>query len=185
MPGPVFLADGDVSLRPATADDLDFLRENEQDPRVRASRSAHRPVDEEDARRRLGGAMGRTDDSLALVVCHDAAPVGFVYLIRERPNDGLYRAGELAYWITPDEWGNGYATAAGELVLDHAFGELGLHRVDASTFVTNESSRRVLSKLGFVEEGRSRRAAFVDGEWVDTVEFGLLESDWFEAVTDA
>lgn len=178
MPGPVFLDGDNVSLRPATEADVPFLRENEQDPRIRASRSVQMPVSEEQARRRVGGTMGRSDDTLGLLVCRDTTPVGFVYLLREQPNADVYRSGELAYWVTPGQWGNGYATTASELVVEHAFVELGLHRIEASAFESNEASKRVLEKLGFTREGTSRRAAYVDGEWVDVAEFALLESEW-------
>lgn len=178
MPGPVFLESDDVSLHPAETEDVPFLRRNVQDPRVRASRSVHTPVDAEWAQRRVGGTMGRNGDTPGLLVCVDGEPVGFVYLLREQPNAQVYRFGELAYWITPDEWGNGYATAASELLVEYAFTELGLHRLEASAFASNDASRRVLEKLGFTEEGAARKAARVDGEWVDKVQFGLLESEW-------
>jgi len=126
--------------------------------------------------------MGRNDDTLGLLVCRDETPVGFAYLIRERPNDPVYRSGELAYWITPDEWGNGYATAASRLLLEHAFDALGLHRIEASAFSSNDASRRVLEKLGFTEEGVARRKALVDGEWTDVVRYGLLEAEWVDSV---
>lgn len=178
MPGPVFLENDVLSLRPAAEEDLPFLRENEQDPRVRASRSVHKPVDEEWARQRIGGTMGRNDETVGLLVCTGETPVGFVYLIREQPNARVFRFGELAYWITPREWNNGYATTASSLLLDYAFDELGLHRIEASAFASNEASRRVLEKLGFTKEGTARKAVLVDGEWVDKIHFGLLESQW-------
>lgn len=178
MPGPVFLEGETVSLRPAEETDIGFLRENEQDPRVRASRSLHLPVDTETARERVGGTLGRNGDTVGLLVCVDETPVGFVYLLREQPTAGVYRFGELAYWITPSEWGNGYATAAGELMLVYAFDELGLHRVEATTFASNDASQRVLEKLGFAQEGRSRRKALVDGDWTDKLRFGLLRDQW-------
>lgn len=184
MPGPVFLDGEDVTLRPATDADVPFLRENEQAPRIRASRSVQTPLSEETARRRVGGTMGRNDDTLGLLVCRDTTPVGFVYLLREQPNADVYRSGELAYWITPEEWGNGHATEASYLVVDHAFAELGLHRIEASAFESNEASKRVLEKLGFTREGTSRRAAYVDGEWVDVAEFGLLDSEWSDETRD-
>lgn len=181
MPGPVFLENEAVALRPAEEDDVSFLRENVQNPRIRASRGLHSPVDSDWARQRLGGTMGRSDDTLGLLVCLDETPVGFVYLLREQPNDRVYRSGELAYWITPDEWGNGYATAAGRLLLEHAFDELGLHRTEASAFASNDASRRVLEKLGFTEEGVARGKALVDGEWTDVVRYGLLEAEWTDS----
>lgn len=181
MPGPVFLENDAVSLRPAEEADIPFLRENEQNPRVRASRSVHKPVDVDWAMQRLGGTMGRNDDTLGLLICAGERPVGFIYLIREQPNAQVFRFGELAYWITPSEWGNGYATAASKLLLDHAFDELGLHRIEASTFSTNDASKRVLEKLGFTEEGQAREAARVEGKWTDKTRFSLLETDWRNA----
>lgn len=178
MSGTVFLETDHVTLRPATEDDISFLRANQNDHRVRATRHAHLPADDDWARRRLGGTMGQKNDSIGLLVCAEGTAVGFVRLVREHPWVHVTRDGELGYWITPDEWGNGYATAAAECMVEYAFAELGLHRVTASTFDTNEAPKRVLEKLGFVEEGVSRKAAYVDGEWCDVIRFGLLENEW-------
>lgn len=185
MPAPAFLTNDVVSLHPPEEGDIPFLRENEHDPRVRASRSVHKPVDVEWARQRVGGTMGRNDETLALLVYSGDTPVGFIYLIREHPNATVYRFGELAYWITPDEWGNGYATSASRLLLDYTFDELGLHRIEASTFASNEASKRVLEKLGFTEEGSARKAARIQGEWVDRLQYGILESEWKSTVADS
>jgi len=185
MPGPVFLETETVSLRPAEEADIPFLRENAQNPEIRASRGMRSPVDSDWARQRLGGTMGRTDDTIGLLVCRDETPVGFAYLIREQPNDAVYRSGELAYWITPDEWGNGYATAAGRLLLEQAFDALGLHRVEATAFSSNDASRRVLEKLGFTEEGVARGKALVEGAWTDVVRYGLLEAEWVDSMEGA
>jgi hypothetical protein len=69
------------------------------DPAVRATRSGSLPTSPDDVRRRLGGTLGRNDDTLALMVYADREPVGHVYLIREKPNDQTYRWAELAYWV--------------------------------------------------------------------------------------
>jgi RimJ/RimL family protein N-acetyltransferase len=56
---------------------------------------------------------------------------------------------EIGYWIGVPFWGNGYASEAAQVVIDHAFGE---HRFDgllAGARVTNPASRRVLEKCGF------------------------------------
>jgi len=98
--------------------------------------------------------------------------------MREQPNSQVFRLGELAYWVTTTEWGNGYATSASELLLSHAFDELGLHRIEASAFASNDASRRVLEKLRFSEEGTARKEAFINGEWIDKIRYGLLEKEW-------
>ena len=171
--------DGDaVSLHPAVEADVPFLVEGSNDPRVRASRTGPLPNDSGTYRDRLGGTLGRHGDTLALLVCADGERVGFLYLIREKPGDRTHRRAELSYWVAPEFWGNGYATDAADLAVEHAFDGLGLHKVTAKAYATNEASQRVLEKVGFREEGRFEREAFVDGEWVDYLHYGLLAEDY-------
>ncbi|SFR67618.1 GNAT family N-acetyltransferase [Halogeometricum limi] len=179
MSGPVFLHGDGVTLCPADQSDLAFLRENENDPRLRATRNVRKPTSADHLTARLGGQMGRDEETVGLVVRDDDdEPVGFVYLVREETNAVGCRYAELAYWVAYDHWNNGYATAAAETMLDYGFDELGLHRVKACTFEDNAASRRVLEKLGFEQEGVAREEAYVDGEWCDRVRYGILEDEW-------
>ncbi len=66
-----------------------------------------------------------------------------------------------------DAWGHGYGTEATRLMVDHAFGSLGLHRVALSVFAFNERAIRSYRRVGFVVEGRSREAIWRDGRWWD------------------
>jgi RimJ/RimL family protein N-acetyltransferase len=59
---------------------------------------------------------------------------------------------ELGYWIARAHWGKGYATEASRQLLEIAR-TLGLARLEASHFVDNPASGRVLEKLGFVPTG--------------------------------
>ncbi|WP_459193294.1 GNAT family N-acetyltransferase [Halosimplex sp. J119] len=181
MPGPVFLAGERVTLRPARSEDADFLLENRNDPAVRAGRTAQYPSGPDDVEPFLGGTMGRNDESVGLLVCVDERPVGWVLINRERMGDSEYDRGELAYWITPDGWGNGYATEASRVLLDHCFDGLGLHKVVARSFESNEGSQRVIEKLGFTREGTFRDEAYVDGAWEDYYRYGLLREEWRES----
>jgi [ribosomal protein S5]-alanine N-acetyltransferase len=63
--------------------------------------------------------------------------------------------------------GGGVATAALALGLDHCFGAVMLHRVEATVRPENAASRAVLAKVGFREEGLLRRYLEVDGAWRD------------------
>jgi RimJ/RimL family protein N-acetyltransferase len=57
-----------------------------------------------------------------------------------------------------DAWGHGYGSEATRLMVDHAFGSLGLHRVALSVFAFNERAIRAYLRVGFATEGRSREA---------------------------
>jgi RimJ/RimL family protein N-acetyltransferase len=62
-------------------------------------------------------------------------------------------------------------------LLDHAFGDLGLHRIEADVDPRNEASLRLLEKLGFRREGYLRERYLKDDEIQDTVLLGLLRGD--------
>jgi RimJ/RimL family protein N-acetyltransferase len=59
---------------------------------------------------------------------------------------------ELGYWIARRHWNQGFATEAGLALIEIARA-LGLERLEASHFVDNPASGRVLEKLGFVATG--------------------------------
>ena len=61
--------------------------------------------------------------------------------------------------------------------VDYAIAELGVVRLTAEVFAGNEASVRVLRKVGFAREGRFRKHREKDGELVDVLCFGLLQSD--------
>ena len=73
--------------------------------------------------------------------------------------------------------GRGVTTAAVALVVDHCFGPVGLHRLEATVRPENTASLRVLEKLGFREEGLFRRYLDVDGAWRDHLCFALTVED--------
>lgn len=80
---------------------------------------------------------------------------------------GALRSAWIGYWVSRQVTGGGVATGALALGLDHCFGPVGLHRVEATVRPENVASRRVLGKVGFREEGLLKRYLNVDGAWRD------------------
>ncbi len=80
---------------------------------------------------------------------------------------GSLRSAWVGYWVESAATGGGIATGAVALAVDHAFGPVGLHRVEATVRPENAASLRVLAKLGFRDEGLLRRYLEVDGAWRD------------------
>ena len=75
-------------------------------------------------------------------------------------------------------WGKGVATAAGRSLLAHGFFKLNLHRVHCGTAAANIGMVRLAAALGMREEGRRRQALYLEGEWIDVVEFGVLRDEF-------
>jgi ribosomal-protein-alanine N-acetyltransferase len=80
---------------------------------------------------------------------------------------GALRSGWIGYWVASEFTGGGVATAALALGVDHGFGVVRLHRIEATVRPENAPSRRVLAKTGFRQEGLLERYLEVDGAWRD------------------
>jgi RimJ/RimL family protein N-acetyltransferase len=78
----------------------------------------------------------------------------------------------------PDYREQGYGTDAIREFLRFLFDTVGLHRVWLGTYEYNARARRVYENLGFVQEGVAREADYVDGRWVDSVLYGILEEEF-------
>jgi ribosomal-protein-alanine N-acetyltransferase len=63
-------------------------------------------------------------------------------------------------------------------MLGFAFGELGLHRVEASIVPRNQASRRVVEKVGLREEGTATRFLQINGIWEDHVRYAMTVEEW-------
>jgi len=89
-----------------------------------------------------------------------------------------HRRAELGYILRRDHWGRGLANEALTAIVDHAFGSLGLHRLEADIDPRNAASIRSVERLGFKREGHLRERYFVAGEIQDSLIFGLLAPEW-------
>lgn len=96
---------------------------------------------------------------------------------------GALRSAWIGYWVSSSATGGGVATGALALGLDHCFGPVRLHRVEATVRPENVASRAVLAKVGFREEGLLRRYLEVDGAWRDHLLMGLTAEDVYGTVT--
>jgi ribosomal-protein-alanine N-acetyltransferase len=84
---------------------------------------------------------------------------------------GPFRSANLGYWVAERLSGRGLATRAVGDVLEIAFGDFGLHRLEAATLVENIPSQRVLEKNSFEPIGLARRYLQIAGAWRDHLLF--------------
>ncbi|MCY7387761.1 MAG: GNAT family N-acetyltransferase [Burkholderiales bacterium] len=88
------------------------------------------------------------------------------------------RRAEVGYALGSVFWGNGYLVEAMHALIDHAFGPMHLHRLEADIDPRNEASAKSLERLGFKREGHLRERWIVGGEVSDSALYGLLASEW-------
>lgn len=89
-----------------------------------------------------------------------------------------HRRAEIGYGLDRAEWGNGYMQEALRALIDFAFTELGLHRIEADVDPRNAASIKTVGRLGFKREGYLRERWHVSGEIQDALFFGLLKPEW-------
>ena len=91
---------------------------------------------------------------------------------------GVAQSASLGYWVGSRHARQGYMTEALGAVLDFAFDDLTLHRVEAACLPKNEASRALLRRCGFREEGYAREFLRINGKWQDHVLFAILRGEW-------
>ena len=98
---------------------------------------------------------------------------------------GALRSAWIGYWVAKENNGGGVATAALALGLDHGFGQVGLHRIEATVRPENAPSRAVLGKARFREEGLLKRYLEVDGAWRDHLLVAITVEELAGSATSA
>ena len=98
---------------------------------------------------------------------------------------GALRSAWIGYWVPSSATGGGVATAALALGLDHCFGPVMLHRVEATVRPENAASRAVLAKVGFREEGLLVRYLEVDRAWRDHLLMAITAEEVSGSVASA
>ncbi len=91
---------------------------------------------------------------------------------------GPFQNAYIGYWMDEAMAGNSYTPEAVAVLLQFAFEDLGLHRVQISIIPRNTASRRVVEKLDIRSEGIAERYLEIDGTWEDHVRFAITSEEW-------
>ena len=114
-------------------------------------------------------------------ICYGVVPHGReeawgVFELRQL-QPGFVR-GELGFVIAPGYWGTGVFYEGAQLLLDFAFNEAKVHRIEARAAVDNERSNAALQKLGANREGTLKDAFWMNDRFVDQYLWAILDSEW-------
>ena len=165
-----------VRLEPLTPAVLEDYRRAMDDPEVTRLTGTHArfsPADVEAWLRTRRAHHDRAD--WAIVRASDSAFLGEAVLNDLDPDDG---SASYRVWLTgPEVFGRGYGTEATRLVVDHAFDDVGLHRISLEVYEHNPRARRVYEKCGFTVEGRLRDALLWEGRRYDALVMAVLRTD--------
>jgi [ribosomal protein S5]-alanine N-acetyltransferase len=90
---------------------------------------------------------------------------------------GSLLSAAAGYWVDQEVAGRGVVPTALAMAGDHAFGTLGLHRLEVNIRPENANSLAVVRKLGFRDEGVRASYLHIDGQWRDHRTFALTTED--------
>jgi RimJ/RimL family protein N-acetyltransferase len=174
-----------LTLRPATADDVEATwRFRRLESVSEWLTSAPATLDAYRAQFLGPEWLGKT-----LIIEHDGEVIGDLMLAvndawaqTEIRDQAVRVHAELGWVLDPDHTGSGYATEAVREVIRYCFEELGVRRVNAECFTANESSWRLMERVGMRRETHSvRDGLHRSGEWMDGYVYALLADEWTAA----
>lgn len=124
--------------------------------------------------------LARVDDARhdTRLVCllDEGAIVGLINL--SEIVRGAFQSAFLSYAAVSGYERQGLMSEGLLLMVERAFVELGLHRLEANIQPPNAASIALVRKAGFVCEGTSRRYLQVDGDWRDHEHWVILAEEW-------
>jgi len=156
---------GRVALRAITADDQDeFLA------LARASVDLHypwysMPVTADAFREYLARYDRPATEGFLVCVRDGGALAGMVTI--DSIVRGRFQSASLSYGAFAPAAGKGYMSEGLALVIEHAFQDMRLHRLEANIQPGNQPSLRLVQRLGFRREGYAPAMLFIDGAWRD------------------
>lgn len=102
--------------------------------------------------------------------------LGTIYL---NIHDEKAKIAGIDYWIREDEWGKGYTTEASKRILDFAFNELNLNRIESCGAKDNPGTWKIMEKIGLKYEGTRKSGLFYYyGGIQDLVMYGLTKEEY-------
>jgi [ribosomal protein S5]-alanine N-acetyltransferase len=123
-------------------------------------------------------ARSRRDDFVCLLACRveDARAIAGVFTISQIVR-GAFQSAYLGYYANQRHAGQGLMREAMEQVLEHAFGPLALHRLEANIQPDNQASIALARGAGFRLEGFSPRYLLIGGQWRDHERFAITADE--------
>jgi [ribosomal protein S5]-alanine N-acetyltransferase len=100
--------------------------------------------------------------------------IGFTVLI-----DCLYgKVVNLGYFIKPEYWRKGITAEAAREVIDFAFKEGGVIKIETGCVKENTASEKVMLKIGMLKEAELKMHVYLNNKLYDRVEYRMLKDEW-------
>jgi len=158
-----------VNIRPLERDDLGWFTEWNNDPEYKGS---YEPLENNTLEEIKEWFDSEKKTESWIITDKQGTPMG--QIITGPQGDYHW----LGYIIHPEYRGHGYTTEAVKLLVGHLFKTKKIVRIQAECNPENRPSVRVLEKAGFTYEGLKRKAAYIQGVYMDGAIYSILREEW-------
>ena len=117
-------------------------------------------------------------NTVRCAVVEDGEPEDILGLATLASIDWVSRSCVFHIMVRPKSQGRGVGAFALSAMVEHAFLDLGLRRIELCVLDCNKRARRLYEKEGFVLEGTKRQAAYKGGRYEDMHVMALLRDEW-------
>lgn len=91
---------------------------------------------------------------------------------------GTIDTAEWGFALGSPFWGAGIFEQGASLVIQFAFEQIRVNRLEARCAAKNGRGNKALRKVGAVAEGILRKAFVVNDEWLDQILYAIVAQDW-------
>lgn len=167
-------------LRELDREDLKKINRWRNDPHLIACLGApYRHINEDVDKEWYDKYLHARNNSVRCAIVDDENENEILGLISLLSINYINRTGELHIMIGGSEnRGKGIGTFAVNAMVEHAFYNLNLRRIELGVLETNLAAIRLYEKTGFFREGVKRKANYKNGEYVSMIMMGLLKEEW-------
>lgn len=176
----IHILDSNYSVRPLSMSDIDGPYPSWFQDQIVCKYNSHGKLFQDRAALEsyISGILARGDVVWAI----DHIADGHIGNLSLQSINWINRTAEFAILIgNKAHWGSGIAATASHVLIEHGFNKLNLNRVYCGTADINSGMKRLAAKLGMKKEGIRRQQLFLEGQYVDLVEFGLLKEEYSNA----
>ncbi len=164
-----------VELRRAEPPDVDFLLALLGDEDVRPFLGPRTAASREEVLEEIERSLAEPRSFGRFVIVAGGEPAGSLGFHVANERSRIARLERLA--VHPRCRGRRIGDEATRLLQRLLLEAFGYHRLELEIYASNERARAHAERVGYVLEGRKRKAYLKDGEWVDTVLYAILAED--------
>jgi ribosomal-protein-alanine N-acetyltransferase len=122
-------------------------------------------------------SRSRRDDCVCLLAClREGGHIAGVLIVSQIVR-GAFQSAYLGYYAHQRHANRGYMREAMVQTVDHAFGRLALHRLEANIQPANRASIALARSAGFRLEGFSPRYLLIGGQWRDHERYAITADE--------